>query len=289
MRSHFNVKYACGGKPYLINYAIFIQVEADSPAISDNFRPGAVYLATTAQGFTGACLYTMSAASFSEVAKAASAAAAVDGTADASESSEDSAEDSGGSCFPADATAELESGAKVPMHALRVGDRVKVGSKRYSEVFMFTHRLHRGEYEFVNLSVSSPSSDDIELQLSAGHYLPVNGELKPAGTVAVGDTVELGDGSVRAVTRVGVAVSGGLFNPQTVDGSIVVNGVLASTYTTAVKPAVAHALLWPMRRMFCARGAETDPSFGLFEGGVERFEALRSGLVRALQFFQHTS
>lgn len=42
----------------------------------------------------------------------------------------------------------------------------------------------------------------------------------------------------------------GLYNPQTLDGRIVVNGIIASTYTTAVIPEAAHALLTPLRCLF---------------------------------------
>jgi Hint module len=42
----------------------------------------------------------------------------------------------------------------------------------------------------------------------------------------------------------------GLFNPQTLHGDVVVDGLRASSYTTAVEPAVAHRLLWPLRVLF---------------------------------------
>jgi Hint module len=52
------------------------------------------------------------------------------------------------SCFPADATVELEGGAVVTIETLAVGDRVHVGNGQFSEVFMFTHEVadHAGEF-----------------------------------------------------------------------------------------------------------------------------------------------
>ncbi len=39
----------------------------------------------------------------------------------------------------------------------------------------------------------------------------------------------------------------GLYNPQTAAGDIVVDGFVASTYTTFASPRAAHALLAPLR------------------------------------------
>lgn len=191
---------------------------------------------------------------------------------------DDESSGSGSSCFPADAAVELESGTQVPMSSIQVGDRVKTSANRYSVVFMFTHRLHSGMHEFVALRASS-SAGPIYLKLSAGHYLPVHGELKPANSVVPGDKVELGDESMATVISVSNEKSHGLFNPQTVDGQIVVNGVVASTYTTAVEPSAAHALLLPIRAMFCASGAGRDPTAGLLEWGAEGLLSLSGGIL----------
>ena len=62
------------------------------------------------------------------------------------------------------------------------------------------------------------------------------------------------EGGVGRVTGVDVVERVGLYNPQTVAGDIFVDGVLASTYTTAVEPELAHALLTPLRAAFRAMG-----------------------------------
>jgi hypothetical protein len=74
-----------------------------------------------------------------------------------------------------------------------------------------------------------------------------NGALAAAARVQVRDQVTHGRGEVsleKSVTRVRRA---GLYNPQTIAGDVVVDGMLIATYTTAVEPAVAHALLLPFR------------------------------------------
>lgn len=160
------------------------------------------------------------------------------------QSSSDS--DSGAKCFPASASVTLESGEIKNIEDLALGDRVHVGSNRYSDVFAFTHKLSTVCSTFVQ--ISSASGDSISL--SPGHYLYVNGQLTPADEVSVGDLVELSSGRFSAVVAVRRLTLRGLFNPQTIEGSIVVNGIRASTYTTAVHPVTAHALLSPLRTLY---------------------------------------
>lgn len=168
-------------------------------------------------------------------------------------------------CFPADATVELEGGAVKRMDALAIGDRVRVGSGAtdFSDVFMFTHKMEDAVNTFVQLKLAS---GDV-LRLTPGHYMYANGAMTAAKNVAVGDKIELGSGARTTVASVSSVTDTGLFNPQTLQGDIVVNGVRASTYTTAVEPTLAHSLLAPLRFMFSA-GIAKDPSFGVLENGA---------------------
>lgn len=50
--------------------------------------------------------------------------------------------------------------------------------------------------------------------------------------------------SIERVTEIG------LHNPQTLDGNIVVNGIVATTYTEAILPPIAEALLAPVRASY---------------------------------------
>ncbi len=147
-------------------------------------------------------------------------------------------------CFPGGAKVETTTGVK-RMDELTVGERVHVGGGVYSEVFMFTHRLAGVREEFVALATSSGA----RLSLTPGHYLPLNGVYRPARDAAVGDTVALGDGNAATLVKVERVKDTGLYNPQTAHGDIVVDGVRASTYTTAVEPKMAHALLAPLRML----------------------------------------
>lgn len=146
------------------------------------------------------------------------------------------------------------------MDALSVGDEVAIGGGKYSSVFMFTHALSEAKYEFVRLVTG-----DRTITLTSGHYLYVSGSLRAAGTVRVGDTLELDDGKIGGITAVSLVKDTGLYNPQTVHGDIIVDGVRASTYTTAVEASFAHAALAPIRAVFNRLALST----ALFNNGAD--------------------
>jgi hypothetical protein len=135
---------------------------------------------------------------------------------------------------------------------------------------MFTHRDADVQYDFKTLHCQSGHA----LTLTSGHYLYINGALAPAETARVGDMVALGNGAASAILDIADTSSTGLYNPQTLHGDIVVDGVLASTYTTAIAPTVAHAWLLPLRLWHQLFGRGTVS----FDHGADRFaELLPSG------------
>ena len=152
-------------------------------------------------------------------------------------------------CFPGDATVQLQSGGTKRMRDLVVGDTVLAGPNgRYSEVYMFSHRLVDATAAFVELETATAT-----IHLSKGHYLYVNHgqDLVEARSVEVGDNVTLGaSGLAVRVAAVRSVRKAGLYNPHTLHGDIVVNGVLTSTYTAAFSPALAHAVFAPLRALF---------------------------------------
>lgn len=150
-----------------------------------------------------------------------------------------------GGCFPATASIELPKGESKSMDQLTIGDKIHVGAGEYSEVYYFSTEMSETTSKFVELSTEKAA-----LQLTPGHYLYVNGKLAQASSVQVGDELTLADGSKSAVVAVGTKWGPGLYNPHTMSGDIVVDGVLTSTYTDAVHPKLAHALLFPLRKMY---------------------------------------
>lgn len=157
-------------------------------------------------------------------------------------------------CFPGDSKAELEGGMLVRLDSIKAGDRVRTGADSFSEVYFFTHKEPIGHYEFVKIRAHSGH----ELRASAGHYIYASGALRPASQVRLGDELSLGSGETTTVAEVSEIVATGLFNPQTIQGDIVVDGVVSSTYTTAVEPRIAHASLLPARLLYAWTGFTTS-------------------------------
>jgi Hint module len=162
-------------------------------------------------------------------------------------------------CFPASSVVELDSGLRKTMAELKIGDQVRVGAFEYSTVFMFTHRLHNVTSLFIDIRTASGH----KLLISPGHHVFVNQDISPARLIKVGDTVRLADGET-VVTQIKLIETIGLYNPQTLHGNIVVDGLLATTYTETISPAVAHAVLAPLRLVYSFFGFSST----LFESGV---------------------
>jgi hypothetical protein len=178
------------------------------------------------------------------------------------------------SCFPAHATVELESGLRLRMDELRVGHRVRVAKDTFSDVFLFTHKLERATAGFVFILTASGHS----LSLTPGHYIYANGAtLVPAASVQVGDELTLASGALSPVVSISEVVHAGVYNPQTLHGDIVIDGIVASTYTTAVSPMVGHASLSPLRALYSALGLTA----GLPNGGADYAAWLLPGGVHS--------
>ena len=150
------------------------------------------------------------------------------------------------SCFPAHSTVELENGSLQTMSNIKIGDKVLVAPNKYSEVYMFSHRSADSVSDFVKLETSVNTT----LLLTADHYLYLNSKLAAARLAKVGDTLLTGDGSECLIVKVSSERATGLYNPHTLHGDIIVNGIKASSYTAAVAPTLAHGMLWPVRMLY---------------------------------------
>lgn len=179
-----------------------------------------------------------------------------------------------GSCFPSTSKVELQSGATIPISQLRIGDSVRVSVDTFSEVFLFSHRTSSSAPSYIEITTTATNHT---LTLTPGHYLYINHQLRPAHTVEVGHqilTAHQGWATVSAVRRTDAS---GLYNPHTVQGDIVVDGFVASTYTTAVPTHIATSLLAPLRALY-RRGFVSERLFGSFLA-----EGFRDGILRTVQ------
>lgn len=149
-------------------------------------------------------------------------------------------------CFPSEAKVQLSSGSLIPISNLRVGDEVLVRSGKFSKVFLFTHHIDNVLSKFVRVSTKFNAT----LSLSPGHYIPVNGQLKAAQGLQIGDVLTLQNGEADVIISRDLVVMRGLHNPQTLDGQIVVDGIVASTFTQAIDPSIAMSLLVPVKFLY---------------------------------------
>lgn len=184
------------------------------------------------------------------------------------------ATDDAPACFPSAATVQTLGDKTVRIADVQIGDRVLVSGGQYSAIFAFTHRDPKALASYTRLKTASGES----VCLTPGHFLRVNGELSPARSVEPGDELETANGTLTKVVSVGCCSGSGLYNPQTLDGEIVVDGILASTYTTAIEPSAAHAWLAPARLAFRLFGLRTK----VLEQGQTRVRRLGSRLISTL-------
>lgn len=182
-----------------------------------------------------------------------------------------------GGCFPGSSMVTLASGGRVALRALRVGDAVEVakpdGSRGFEPVVFFDHQVDGDTATFVRLALADGSA----LELTPGHFIPVGASLAKAvyaraAAVKAGDLVLVLPAGADSATPVAVeavasVTRAGLFAPVTTSGVIVVDGVVASTYSDWVLDglfdflgmpnklhAAYHIVHAPHRALFAAFG-----------------------------------
>ncbi|KAH0621230.1 hypothetical protein JD844_022310 [Phrynosoma platyrhinos] len=201
--------------------------------------------------------------------------------------SEHSAAAKTGGCFPARALATLESGTKIPVWALRPGQKVQAmdeqGRPTYSEFLAFLDKAPSARTAFHVIETQDPPR---RLALTAAHLLFV-GENATAPTRAVfaslvqpGHFVLVTEGNkVRAakVVAVSVQMDLGAYAPLTRHGTLVVNEVVVSCFAMVQEQQLAQLAFWPFRLYHSLAGGErTQPE------GVHWYSMLLYRLGRML-------
>jgi hypothetical protein len=156
-------------------------------------------------------------------------------------------------CFPGDAQVQVHGMGLTPIANLRLGDRVLVSPSVYEPVLGFLHVL--GAKPGVRSSFMTIRHELGEFRASANHIIfVVRGESvtdKVAAKLEVGDRLS----AARSSTIVGLrweSAESGMYAPLTATGTIIVDGVLASTYGSSsislpVPHSAAHVLFLPVR------------------------------------------
>lgn len=148
-------------------------------------------------------------------------------------------------CFPADAIVQLKDGTQKSMKELAIGDVILSKPNVWSEVFMFSHRTIQTKSLFISLQTNNSM-----VSLTPDHYIYANGKLVVARQIQVGDMLVNEKNLYEKVTSIKSEYKVGLYNPHTMNGDVIVNGIWTSTYTQAVEPHLAHMALAPIRALY---------------------------------------
>lgn len=167
--------------------------------------------------------------------------------ADDGANSEGGGESSDGerACFPAKANVRTMTRGIVDISDVRVGEFVSGGKGTWTRAIGFSHRDRFARVKMVEISARSGQ----RVRASEGHYMYTWRGLTAAGDVTTADWIRVENGTMERVSSVKRVADTGLVNLQTVSGDVVVDGVWASTYTTAVRTEIAHAALAPLRAL----------------------------------------
>jgi len=193
---------------------------------------------------------------------------------------------------------QLPGGVTKRMEDLRVGDKVLAatpeGQLEFQDVYFFGHRASGVKAAFVRLDLDDYASDAAAapaLELTPDHFVPVitdgaasdllrSARMTYARDVRAGDKLLIaaaGGERLRVASVAGVSYvrRAGLFNPYTLGGTIVVDGVLASAHSSWLVDGVAAALglthrlpagfqlaFAPLRALYATAGPDFMQAFG---------------------------
>ena len=142
-------------------------------------------------------------------------------------------------CFPGTALVQDPSRGPVAMQNLRIGDQVLVEGNKFETVYGFGHHMVHENVECLSISTTDPTQDE-PLELTPNHMVFVYGtttsgrrrKAMPASRLRIGHVLQTGRGNLVNVTRIQRVVRKGAYGPFTASGTIVVNGILSSTFAT---------------------------------------------------------
>jgi len=204
-------------------------------------------------------------------------------------------DDQGDVCFSGSNTVVVRDQAKpVRMDSLNVGDYVQVGPEAYSEVYSFVHYDPHYQAAFLRITArtlgESADSDDgcCILEVTSKHLLAfADGSMRTAEHVALRTLLLGADHQPIEVTSISKVTRRGIYAPLTMQGTLLVGGVLASSYAALphddmqlfANHDLAHAFCAP-RRMWCSM--VTDCSGEVYVDGIPMWIRPGYNMLRVL-------
>ena len=183
-------------------------------------------------------------------------------------------------CFSDISTADVFGKGPVQMKDLQVGDRILTGEGQYQPIYAWAHLDKDTVTEFLQIETEKSSSS---LEVTSDHLLFVDDKPSPvhAGSIKIGESLQ---GS--PVTKIGRIEKAGLYVPLTESGTLVVNGVKASSYITLQEGSdnvelqggfqlmsqhdFVHLMLSPFR-MMCMGGVSSAACHSYNENGMPHY------------------
>jgi len=136
-----------------------------------------------------------------------------------------------GSCFHGDGTVLLESGSKKRLSELGLGERIKTSDGRggfsFNPVLTLPHANNTEPATFLTLTTETGKKVD----MTSDHYIPkCNQEQVTAGELVIGDCLLTADGK-ETLVEISSAAKNGVFTAVTQDMFVVVDGIVASSFS----------------------------------------------------------
>lgn len=146
----------------------------------------------------------------------------------------------------------LEKRSTKNMEDLESRDLVEVGKNQYSRIYASTHRKTEVVTRFVKVTLE----DGKILELSHSHFVydGFDKQVLHAKYAEIGHTLFNRKEISVQVPNIQEKRKRGLINPHTENANFIVNGVLTTTYTSAVSLHAAHSLPAPIRSIMCSIG-----------------------------------
>jgi hypothetical protein len=134
-----------------------------------------------------------------------------------------------GFCFSEANTVDVIKKGVISIKDLQIGDFVMAFDGTYDRVYSFGHYQPNSKTEYYQIHLQGRRQP---LEISKDHLLFVENKAIPASHVTVGDMVNLGTGESAKVKEIHIVLRSGAYAPFTMSGTIIVSGVVASSYVT---------------------------------------------------------
>jgi len=160
-------------------------------------------------------------------------------------------------CFSPVNTVEVKGKGVVSMNTLKIGDLVRAGENKFTQVIGFIHHDHIVEADFLQIHAAGLKAP---LEISHDHMVFVDNAPIRASHVKLGDVLSGSGSEQHKVSEIKIVKRRGVYAPLTETGTLHVNGALASSYAAvlAYSPVNQHYgahAFFAIRRLICAFNA----------------------------------